>query len=97
MEKSDSTGGGADALGFFQTPNYRAWDPGNVVFYSFSLFFAMIMSDAMYSFVFGLIIFLCRGKLKKTEAGSRLMNLAYFMSALGIIWGILSAVIWRLT
>ncbi len=88
MERSDSTGGGADALGFFQTPNYRAWDPGNVVFYSFSLFFAMIMSDAMYSFVFGLIIFLCRGKLKKTEAGSRLMNLAYFMSVLGIIWGI---------
>ena len=89
LEKSSSTGGGADALGFFQTPNYRAWDPGNLVFYSFSLFFGMIMSDAMYSFVFGLIVFMFRGKLKQSQAGSRLMNLAYFMSAVGIVWGII--------
>ncbi|OED42901.1 hypothetical protein ACH42_11485 [Endozoicomonas sp. (ex Bugula neritina AB1)] len=88
LEKDTSTGGGADALGFFQTPNYRAWDPGNVVFYSFSLFFAMIMSDAMYCFMVGLIVFFCRGKLQKTETGSRLMKLAYFMSALGIVWGV---------
>ena len=87
LEKSGNTGGGADALGFFQTPNYRAWDPGNVVFYSFSLFFAMIMSDAMYSFLFGLIVFTFRGKLGQSEAGSRLMKLAYFMSGLGIVWG----------
>ena len=89
MEKTPGTGGGADALGFFQTPNYRAWDPGNVVFYSFSLFFGMIMSDVMYSFLFGLIVFMCRGKLNKSEAGSRLMNLAYFMSAVGIVWGVM--------
>ncbi|MET4695500.1 V-type ATP synthase subunit I [Endozoicomonas lisbonensis] len=87
LEKKPGTGGGSDALGFFQTPNYRAWDPGNVVFYSFSLFFGMIMSDVMYSFLFGLIVFMFRGKLKKSEAGSRLMNLAYFMSAVGIVWG----------
>ena len=87
LEKTSATGGGADALGFFQTPNYRAWDPGNVVFYSFSLFFGMIMSDVMYSFLFGLIVFMFRGKLKQSEAGSRLMNLAYFMSAVGIVWG----------
>ncbi|WP_252179161.1 V-type ATP synthase subunit I [Endozoicomonas sp. 4G] len=89
LEKSDSVGGGADALGFFQTPNYRTWDPGNLVFYSFSLFFAMIMSDAMYSLLFGGIVFLFRKTLKKTEAGSRLMNLAYFMSAAGVVWGVL--------
>lgn len=87
LEKTSGTGGGSDALGFFQTPNYRAWDPGNLVFYSFSLFFGMIMSDVMYSFLFGLIVFMCRGKLKQSEAGSRLMNLAYFMSAVGIVWG----------
>ena len=87
LEKTPGTGGGADALGFFQTPNYRTWDPGNVVFYSFALFFGIIMSDVMYSFLFGLIVFMCRGKLKKSEAGSRLMNLAYFMSAVGIVWG----------
>ncbi|WP_163369726.1 V-type ATP synthase subunit I [Endozoicomonas acroporae] len=88
LEKPAGTGGGADALGFFQTPNYRAWDPGNVVFYSFSLFFAMIMSDAMYCLIFGLIIFLFRGKLRQSETGRRLMNLAYFMSGVGIVWGV---------
>ena len=90
LEKtSGNTGGGADALGFFQTPNYRAWDPGNVVFYSFSLFFAMIMSDAACTVsCLALIVFMCRGKLGAVrEAGRRLMNLAYFMSALGIVWG----------
>lgn len=87
LEKTPGTGGGADALGFFQTPNYRAWDPGNLVFYSFSLFFGMIMSDVMYSFLFGLIVFMSRGKLKQSETGIRLMNLAYFMSAVGIVWG----------
>ena len=89
LEKTAGTGGGADALGFFQTPNYRAWDPGNIVFYSFSLFFGMIMSDAMYSLLFGAIVFMFRKKLKATEAGSRLMNLAYFMSAVGIVWGVM--------
>ena len=89
LEKTSGTGGGADALGFFQTPNYRAWDPGNVVFYSFSLFFGMIMSDVMYSFLFGLIVFMFRGKLKQSQAGARLMNLAYFMSAVGIAWGVM--------
>ena len=89
VEKPGSTGGGADAMGFFQTPNYRAWDPGNVVFYSFSVFFAMIMSDAMYSLIFGLIIFFCRKGLNKTEAGRRLKNLGYFMAGAGVVWGVI--------
>lgn len=89
LDKPATTGGGADALGFFQTPNYRTWDPGNVVFYSFSLFFGMIMSDVMYSLLFGFIVFMCRGKLKTSEAGTRLMNLAYFMSAVGVVWGVI--------
>lgn len=88
LDKAPATGGGADALGFFQTPNYRTWDPGNVVFYSFSLFFAMIMSDAMYCLILGLIIFMFRGKFNKTETGRRLMNLAWFMSAAGVVWGV---------
>ncbi|MDP0590096.1 MAG: V-type ATP synthase subunit I [Candidatus Endonucleobacter bathymodioli] len=88
IEKTSGTGGGSDALGFFQTPKYRSWDPGKVVFYSLSLFFAMIMSDAMYSLIFGLIVLMFRSKLRQSETGSRLINLAYCMSAAGIIWGV---------
>ena len=88
LDKNSRTGGGSDALGFFQTPNYNTWDLGNLVFYSFSLFFAMIMSDAMYSLIFGLIVFLFRSKLNQTQEARRLKNLAYFMSGSGILWGI---------
>ncbi|WP_413111312.1 V-type ATP synthase subunit I [Thaumasiovibrio sp. DFM-14] len=90
LENSDLTGGGSEAMGFFQTPNYRAWDPGNLVFYSFSLFFAMIMNDAMYCALFGLIILFFKDKLLASNEGKRLMNLGLFMSGLGIVWGVLA-------
>ncbi|QIA65577.1 V-type ATP synthase subunit I [Vibrio astriarenae] len=90
LENSDLTGGGAEAMGFFQTPNYRAWDPGNLVFYSFSLFFAMIMNDAMYSAIFGVIVLLFRDKFEQSIEGQRLKNLGLFMSGLGVAWGILA-------
>ncbi|PSW18438.1 V-type ATP synthase subunit I [Photobacterium sanctipauli] len=90
LENSELTGGGAEAMGFFQTPNYRAWDPGNLVFYSFSLFFAMIMNDAMYSAILGLIILFFRDKFNQSQEGQRLKNLGLFMSGVGIVWGILA-------
>ncbi len=36
---------------FYITPAYHAWDPTSVVFFSFSLFFAMIVADAGYGMV----------------------------------------------
>ncbi|WEM41394.1 hypothetical protein PTW35_12245 [Photobacterium sp. DA100] len=90
LENSELTGGGAEAMGFFQTPNYRAWDPGNLVFYSFSLFFAMIMNDAMYSAILGLIILFFRDKFDASPEGKRLKNMGLFMSGLGIFWGVLA-------
>ena len=89
LDNPDSTGGGAEAMAFFQMPSYRAWDPGSVVFYSFSLFFAMIMSDAMYCGIFGLILLCMRKKLTATDSGKRLLNMGLFMSGLGIVWGVL--------
>ncbi|CAM3677327.1 V-type ATP synthase subunit I [Parendozoicomonas haliclonae] len=89
LESSEGTGGGSEAFSFFQMPGYRSWDPGKMVFYSFSLFFAMIMSDAAYCAILGGILFLYRGKLSASEGGRRLLNMGYFMSALGIIWGVM--------
>ena len=89
LESAESTGGGSEAFSFFQVPGYRAWDPGNMVFYSFALFFAMIMSDAAYCSIFAGIIFLNRNKLNASTGGIRLKNMGYFMSLLGVIWGVL--------
>ena len=36
---------------FFQMPGYRDWDPSVSVFFSFCLFYSMILSDAGYAFV----------------------------------------------
>lgn len=89
LQSSKNTGGGSEAFGFFQTPGYRSWDPGKLVFYSFSLFFAMIMSDAAYCAIFAGIIFMFRKKFQQSQGGVRLMNMGYFMSGLGVIWGML--------
>lgn len=90
LENAEVTSGGSEAMSFFQTPNYRAWDPGNIVFFSFSLFFAMIMNDAMYSAVLGLIIFSFKEKFNQTTEGRRLRTLGLFMSGVGIGWGVLA-------
>ncbi len=89
LESTAGTGGGSEAFSFFQMPGYRSWDPGKLVFYSFSLFFAMIMSDAVYCAILAGIIFMFRNKFRQSEGGQRLMNMGYFMSGLGIIWGML--------
>lgn len=88
LHNSESVAGGTEAMVFYQTPGYRTWDPSTVVFFSFSLFFAMIMNDAAYCAILGAFVFLFRKKLGITETGVRLRNLAYFMSGLGILWGI---------
>ncbi len=90
VSHAKKTGGGSDAMLFFTTPDYRAWDPGTVLFFSFSLFFAMIMNDAMYSVIFGLIIVLLHKKMGLSKLGRRLRGLFYFMSVVGFVWGVLA-------
>lgn len=80
--------GGTEAMAFYQLPGYRTWDPSTVVFFSFSLFFAMIMNDAAYCVILGGLAFLFRKKLGASETGIRIRNLVYFMSGMGVLWGI---------
>ncbi len=87
LKKSKNTGGGADALGFFQTPGYRTWDPGNTVFFSFSLFFSMIISDACYSLLIGLILLCIKRRIPNNTQNKRLLNLGFTMAFFGLIWG----------
>ncbi|MFA5984041.1 MAG: V-type ATPase 116kDa subunit family protein [Methylococcaceae bacterium] len=82
--------GGQDLVGFYQTPGYFGWDPSPVVFYSFALFFAMIMSDAGYAALFGLILSLRWRAMGKTLSGIRLRMLALVIIALSLFWGVLA-------
>ena len=71
------------------TPGYRAWDPTWVMFFSFSIFFAMILSDAGYGLVLGIIVALFAKKLGRTAAGRQLRQLAVFMVLVTIGYGLM--------
>ena len=90
IQFSKTTGGGSDTMLFFTTPSYRTWDPGTVLFFSFSLFFGMIMNDAMYCILFGLITLLFHKKMGTSLSGCRMRTMFYAMSVIGIIWGIMA-------
>lgn len=81
--------GGEDIVHFFQVPGYHSWDPSRLVFVSFALFFAMIMSDAGYAFIFALIIGLKWRSMQQSEQGRRLSRLGASMAGMSLLWGVL--------
>lgn len=80
--------GAEGAVTFFMTPAYRAWDPTWVMFFSFAAFFAMIMADAGYGLVLGLMLAVYWKRLGHTEAGRRFRQLAIFMVLVTIGYGV---------
>jgi len=81
--------GGQDLVQFFTTPGYRTWDPSAVVFFSFAVFFAMILSDAGYAALLGLGLALVWRRLGAGETGRRLRALFAWMVAFAAAWGVL--------
>ncbi|WP_027158200.1 V-type ATP synthase subunit I [Methylobacter luteus] len=89
LKNPESLAGGQEIISFYQTPGYFDWDPSVAVFFSFALFFAMILSDAGYA---GLFMLLLAGKwraLGQSEAGLRLRMLAVVTLGAALIWGII--------
>lgn len=89
--------GGEDVVLFYQTPNYYGWDPSRVVFFSFAVFFAMILSDAGYAALFALLLALRWRRLRRSETGRRLRVLAAVTIAAALLWGVLSGVYFGVT
>ncbi len=89
LHNQKAASSGEDLVKFYMTPGYWLWDPSSVVFYSFCLFFAMILSDAGYGIVLGLIILLFWKKMRKSETGKRLRTLFSGLVISTIIWGML--------
>lgn len=81
--------GAEGAVTFFMTPGYHAWDPTWVVFFSFSAFFAMILADAGYGIVLGLLLALFAKRLGHTAAGRQFRQLAVFMVLVTIGYGLM--------
>ena len=81
--------GGQDLVRFFQTPGYRTWDPSTVVYFSFALFFAMILADAGYALILGGLLAFVWRTLGKTDTGQRLRALALTTTGFSLIYGLL--------
>jgi len=90
LSNPEKLSAGEDVIGFYQTPNYYAWDPSSVVFFSFAFFFAMILSDAGYAVFLGIILAIKWKKLGKGIKGHRFRMLALVIVIASILWGVLT-------
>ncbi len=88
LKNPEAVAGASGAVTFYMTPAYKAWDPTWVMFFSFSFFFAMIMSDAGYGLVLGGLLLVMWGKLSGSEDGIRFRNLLLALIGATIVYGI---------
>jgi len=89
LENPPALAAGQDLVGFYQTPAYRAWDPSIVVFVSFTLFFAMILSDAGYAATLALGLLAGWRRLGASLLGRRLRVLCAALVGSAFAWGLL--------
>jgi len=80
---------GEDLVTFYMTPGYRTWDPSSVIFVSFALFFAMILSDAGYATVMGLVLILTWKKMGRSSTGRRFRPLSLAVVSASLLFGVL--------
>jgi len=89
LKNPEAISGGEELVKFYSVPGYKNLDPSNVVFFSFALFFAMIMSDFGYACVLGIILLIFNGKMNKSQMGKRIRAMSWFIVGTSMIWGAL--------
>jgi len=88
--KLDNAGpvrGGESAVSFYITPEYRTWDPSVVMYFSFALFFGMIMSDAGYGLILAVLLAVFWRRLGTTEERRRLRSLSVALALAAVAYG----------
>lgn len=90
LDNPQPLAGGEDLVRFYQTPGYRSWDPSTVLFFSFSLFFAMILADAGYALVLGAVLALGWRRMGKATTGRRLRQVALTLVGCSAGYGMLA-------
>ncbi len=79
-----------DLTSFYTSPGYRTWDPNLVVFWSFALFFAMILADAGYALLIGLITLGFWRKMGRSPGGRGFRMLLTALTGASFIYGLLA-------
>ena len=90
IEDAPEMAAGVDLSMFYTVPPYRMWDPSAVLFFSFSIFFAMIVADAGYATVLlaGLLAFWKRLGGSARSRSYRLLGLS--MLGCTLVYGIMT-------
>ncbi|MBP0048231.1 V-type ATP synthase subunit I [Marinobacterium sp. AK62] len=89
LQNPPALAGGEEVVRFYQMPGYRAWDPSRVVFFSFAAFFALILSDAGYAALLGLVLLIYWSRMGGSETGRRLRVLGVTLAGFSAFWGVL--------
>lgn len=89
LHNNDLIAGGETAVSFFQLPGYRSWDPSLVLFFSFSLFFAIILADAGYAIILGFILAFKWKTMSTSRNGRRLRNLCTAIIVAATVYGVM--------
>lgn len=83
---------GADLVHIYDVPAHTDKDPSSWVMVSFSIFFAMIVSDAGYGLVYLLIALFLKFKFPNlVGSAKRLLKMSLIISCCCIVWGVLVA------
>jgi V/A-type H+-transporting ATPase subunit I len=80
---------GESLVNFYMTPGYRAWDPSQIVFFSFALFFAMIQADAGYALLMGIVLLFFWRKMGASPGGRRFRPLCLVIVIFSLLYGML--------
>ena len=80
---------GALLAKIYQMPDYRSWDPSAHLYVFFSLFFAMILSDAGYAMLLGGFLAVFWRRLGVSTIGRELRWLMVVMVLTAGVWGVL--------
>lgn len=80
--------GGEDLVHFYVTPAYRVWDPSAVVFGSFALFFALILSDAGYASILAVLLAVVPPRVRRRGTVARLWTVAVAGTLVALLWGV---------
>ncbi|CDZ78971.1 V-type ATP synthase subunit I [Legionella massiliensis] len=94
LESNSWLAGGRELVSFYQIPGYHSLDPSIMVFFSFSLFFAMIMADAGYGLILALFTLVSWKWLGRYNGAKWLRPLLISISSFSIVYGVLLGSYW---
>lgn len=89
LENPEWVAGSEALVTFYKTPAYRAWDPSLVTYGSFAIFFAMILADAGYGLVIGLLVAWYWKHMGQSRNGRRFRNVLATIVVCAVGYGVL--------